>query len=133
MTKQDLTAALIKYGLMADIRDKNRVNHFGGVVPIIKDNLISEARILKVIYSQSTTIVFWDDNTKTIAKKAEEDFYNSEVGLLICILKKILGTAEVSNILNDWFVPNEYITYGNKPVIRKLSDIREDRKEHKTV
>ena len=40
MTKQDLTTALIKYGLMADIRDNNRVNHFGGVVPIIKDNLI---------------------------------------------------------------------------------------------
>jgi len=133
MTKQDLTNALIKYGLMADIRNKDRVNHFGGVVPVIKDNLIREARIIKVIYSQSTTVVFWDDDTKTIAKKAEEDFYNSEVGLLICILKKILGTTEVSNILNDWFVPNEYVTYGNKPVIRRISDIREDRKGHTLI
>lgn len=133
MTKQDLTTALIKYGLMADIRDKNRANHFGGVVPIIKDNLISEARMLKVIYSQSTTIVFWDDNTKTIARKDEEDYYNSEVGLLVCILKKIIGSQEVSNIFRDWYVSNKEVEYGYKPVVRRISDIREDRKKHAIV
>ena len=53
--------------------------------------------IKEVRFNGPATIVFWDDNTKTVARCHEDDqeHYNKEVGISVCICKKLLG--------NDYF------------------------------
>jgi len=58
--------------------------------------------IVEVMYREPATIVFWDDNTKTVAKCAPEDTYSKYVGLSICVLKKLIGNQEYAELLNDW-------------------------------
>ena len=62
--------------------------------------------IKEVIYSNPATIVIWSDGTKTVSKCTENDKYVEEIGLTLCILKKVLGATAVKNILDDW-VPEQ--------------------------
>lgn len=48
-------------------------------------------KIKRVIFNDPATIVFWDDGTKTVVKCMEGDTYSKEVGLAMCISKKMLG------------------------------------------
>ena len=43
----------------------------------------------KVIFNDPATIVFWKDGTKTVVKCMEGDTYNPEVGLAMCVCKKV--------------------------------------------
>ena len=45
----------------------------------------------KVIFNDPATIVFWKDGTKTVVKCMEGDIYNPEVGLAMCVCKKLYG------------------------------------------
>lgn len=47
--------------------------------------------IRKVIFSGRATIVFWEDNTKTVVKCDKEDVYDPHTGLAEAIAKKTLG------------------------------------------
>ena len=47
--------------------------------------------IERVIFSYPATIVIWKDNTKTVVKCSENDQYDEETGLALCIAKKALG------------------------------------------
>jgi len=63
----------------------------GGFIPTYK-----YPKVKKVIYNfknseKPTTIVFWDDGTKTVVKCDKETF-NKESGLAQAYLKKILGS-----------------------------------------
>ena len=46
----------------------------------------------KVIFNDPATIVFWKDGTKTVVKCMEGDTYNPEVGLAMCVCKKVYGS-----------------------------------------
>ena len=48
-------------------------------------------RITRVIFNDPATIVFWNDGTKTIVKKSEDDIWDPEKGLCMAIIKKING------------------------------------------
>ena len=50
-------------------------------IPLIKD----------VIFSGRATIIFWEDNTKTVVKCDKEDVYDPHTGLAEAIAKKALG------------------------------------------
>lgn len=80
-------------------KKKEKNYNFPGVIKDKNGNIVY---IKKVIYNNPATIVFWSDKTKTTCKAIENDTYNEEAGLSICILKKILGTDEVVSILNYW-------------------------------
>ena len=75
--------------------------------------------IREVIYSNPATIVVWSDGTKTISKCTENDNYNEEFGLTLCILKKVLGATAVKNILVDW-VPEQTFFTAQKITIADL-------------
>ena len=45
----------------------------------------------RVIFNYPATIVVWKDNTKTVVKCSENDQYDEETGLALCIAKKALG------------------------------------------
>lgn len=47
--------------------------------------------IRNVIFSGRATIVFWEDNTKTVVKCDKEDVYDPHTGLAEAIAKKALG------------------------------------------
>ena len=50
-------------------------------VPAIKD----------VIFNPPATIVFWNDNTKTVVRAQGDDIYDPEKGIAIAYSKKMLG------------------------------------------
>ena len=72
---------------------------FGGAFYDEYDNLIY---IEKVIYNKPAVIVIWSDGTKTISKVQKGDTYNKELGLTLCVLKKLVGSSQVVSLLNEW-------------------------------
>ena len=46
--------------------------------------------IKKVIFHNPATIVYWNDNSKTVVKCKEGDTFDKEKGLALCISKKLL-------------------------------------------
>lgn len=63
--------------------------------------------IEKVIFNDPATIVFWADGTKTVVKCGEEDIYDYQTGLLMCIAKKAFGNkGSFNDILREW-IPEE--------------------------
>ncbi len=49
----------------------------------------------RAIFHNPATIVFWNDGTKTVAMREVNDDFDSEKGLMVAILKKILGNGEM--------------------------------------
>lgn len=47
--------------------------------------------IKKVIFNEPATIVFWEDETKTVVKCSENEAFDKEKGLAMAIVKKMLG------------------------------------------
>lgn len=48
-----------------------------------------QPKIKKVIYNDPATIVLWNDGTKTVVKCMEGDTFSQEMGLAMCICKKV--------------------------------------------
>ena len=55
------------------------------------DRIFGRSKIKRVIFHDPATIVFWTDGSKTVVKTMPGDIYNPEVGLAMCISKKVLG------------------------------------------
>lgn len=71
--------------------------------------------IKKVIYNDPATIVFWADGTKTVVKCGEEDTYDYQTGLLMCIAKKVFGNkGSFNDILREW-IPKEEVEEEKNP------------------
>ena len=47
--------------------------------------------IKKVIFNPPATIIIWDDKTKTVVKAQEDEPYDPEKGMAMCIAKHIYG------------------------------------------
>lgn len=64
----------------------------------IKFSLIStpnskdELKPSKIIFSGIVTICFWEDNTKIVVKCVDEDNYDREVAVAMCIAYKLFGS-----------------------------------------
>ena len=66
-------------------------------------NLAGNLEIKKVIFNCPATIVFWSDGSKTVVKCGENDFYDHEKGLAMCIAKRYLGNkGNYYNKLRKW-------------------------------
>lgn len=75
--------------------------------------------IEKVIYNDPATIVFWADGTKTVVKCGEEDIYDYQTGLLMCIAKKAYGNkGKFNDILRKWIPEDE--EEENGPILRDI-------------
>lgn len=90
---------------------------------------IGEVYIKEVIYSNPATVILWSDGSKTTCKTADGDMYNPEYGLLLCVLKKVIGNQESIDLLTHW-APNlnELIdmSLGETKFIRKtFAEIRQ--------
>lgn len=67
---------------------------FRGGTPPVTTKVVT-ARLMpdikKVIFNPPATIVFWDDDTKTVVKCMEGREYDKWTGLSMCIAKKLYG------------------------------------------
>ena len=59
--------------------------------------------IRKVVFNGPATIVWFNDGTKTIVKKAEDDVDDREKAILLVVTKKLLGnnTANLRKFIKD--------------------------------
>lgn len=80
---KELLNAIYGAGCWNDYTQYARINKF----PTEHD---IRGRIKNVKFNPPATIVFWTDNTKTVVK-AENENYDPEKGLAMCICKKVLG------------------------------------------
>ena len=57
--------------------------------PVFTDliNYQLQHKIKKVIYNNPATIIIWGDDSKTVAKCNDKDFYSPESGFAICVAK----------------------------------------------
>ena len=59
----------------------NHVNYNGLIIPEIKN----------VIFNPPATIVFWNDNTKTVVKCQNDEAFDPEKGITMAFFKKMHG------------------------------------------
>lgn len=79
------------------------VANLKGVFNLEENNMSRKSlEIKKVIYSGPCTIVIWADNSKTIVRCQDGDTYSKEVGLLMCLAKKVWGTNASGSNFNDY-------------------------------
>ena len=69
---------------------------------------VKEIYIERVMYNNPATIVFWNDGSKTVSKCAPGDNYSTEIGLAMCILKKLAGTNNLTNTFKNWVSPDPH-------------------------
>ena len=74
--------------------------------------------ITKVIYQNPATIVFWSDGTKTVSKCDENDTYDEEKGLILCIMKKVFPNKNIGTLLGMW-TSGSAETYGKNTITLK--------------
>ena len=85
-------------------------------------------KIKKVVYAKPVTVVFWSDDTTTKCRCSEQDNYDVEKGLLICIMKKLYGNDEVRETLDKWTPVSELLPEETHKEIT-LKDVRKRVKE----
>lgn len=60
-------------------------------------------KISRVIFNYPATIILWDDGTKSVVKVQREDVYDTEKGIMACMLKRFMGNDNTFNkVLNRW-------------------------------
>ena len=78
--------------------------------PVKKEKTLSMT-IEKVIFNPPATIIIWDDKTKTVVKAQEDEPYDPEKGMAMCIAKHIYGDCgSYYNVFSEWlktYVPAE--------------------------
>lgn len=67
-----------------------------------KNMLGKSVDVKKVIYSGPCTIVIWKDGDKTIVRCKKGDTYSKEVGLLMCLAKRVWGKNASGSNFNDY-------------------------------
>ena len=111
-----------RYAMMFNCINKNRSSTKTGVLNTvdkiniagITNNATIRSRVIpkptnylpeikNVKFNGPATIVFWADGTKTVVKCQDGDDYSEEVGLAMCIVKKVFGnTSKYNDIFKKW-------------------------------
>lgn len=87
---------------------------YNDCIRIVEDKMnelveFDRTQIKDVIFNNPATIVFWKDGTKTVVKCQTDkgDIYNPELGLAMCIIKKMCGNkGNYNDVFNKW-LPKE--------------------------
>lgn len=58
-----------------------------------------DRKIKKVEFNGPATIIFWEDDTKTVVKNYDSSEYDREKGILYAVLKKLATKKEYNDIL----------------------------------
>lgn len=85
-----LSCNCINGGIYTNYTPKKRIKYY----PAASTYRIVFPRIKHVIFNGPATIVFWQDDTKTVVKCREGDTFDPEKGLAMAIAKKALGNED---------------------------------------
>ena len=80
---------------------------------------VEDIYIVKVMYNNPATIVFWSDGTKSVSKCHGEDKYNPKIGLYLAVLKRF--SKSVGNLYDDW---HPDVDRDNKTSVITVKDVR---------
>lgn len=59
--------------------------------------------VKRVIFNNPATIIYWNDNTKTVVKCQNGEPFDAEKGFALCYLKKLLGNDNTFNkVIKKW-------------------------------
>lgn len=104
------------FEIIKDMEEKNiilpqKVEYCLGsfsAVPLIQQLPVFDHKQIKnVIFNDPATVVLWKDGTKTVVKCQKNDTYNPEIGLAMCIIKKMCGNkGNYNDVFNKW-LPEE--------------------------
>lgn len=67
----------------------------------IADNGSYLPKIKRVIFNDPSTIVFFEDGTKSIVKAAKGDKYSKETGIAFAITKRLLGKPDKNGVIQS--------------------------------
>ena len=67
-----------------------------GINLFTKSSLVMPMHLVKYIINKNATILFWDDGTKTISKRHNEDIFDKELGFLFAYFYKRWGGSKNS-------------------------------------
>ena len=135
------TQALSNYvatGIVSNFQDKAYTPKFGGEfnMQTSKDGSVKVGKfwITKVIHNNPATIVFWNDGTKTVARIQDGEAYEPTTGLMVCVLKKMIGNDQTQKLLNDWadcdtVMYGPYSAFEYIPTTLTIKDIRKKHRE----
>lgn len=94
-----------RYSMMFNCINKNNsTTKHSALIPKCTPKLTNYLPEIKnVKFNGPATIVFWADGTKTVVKCQDGDDYSEEVGLAMCIVKKVFGnTSKYNDIFKKW-------------------------------
>ena len=101
-----------RYAMMFNCTNKNDTGNAAIRSRVIPKPTNYLPEIKNVKFNGPATIVFWADGTKTVVKCQDGDDYSKEVGLAMCIVKKVFGnTSKYNDIFKKWC--NSYDTETN--------------------
>lgn len=61
-----------------------------------------ELMVTNVIYNDPATVVYWSDKTRTVVKCQPDDKFDSELGFLLALCKKVCGnTGKYNDLLRE--------------------------------
>ena len=63
--------------------------------------------IKKVIFNDPATIIFWNDDTKTVSKCHKTDVYSKEVGFIVAYLKHFISGSQLQKELQTFVWKND--------------------------
>lgn len=91
-------------GVRIDMRDPIGIDttkrkSFGSAFYDEKGNYIY---LKEVIYNNPVVVCNWSDGSKTTAKCQSGDEYSPEVGLTICVFKRMHGNQFFQDLINNW-------------------------------
>lgn len=90
--------------LMGAVDKQSRIdNSFGSYY---EDDNGTVTYIKEVIYNDPAVVVIWNDGTKTVSKCDYGDNFNPEFGLILCVLKRVIGNEQVAKLLMNWVPDN---------------------------
>ena len=81
----------------------------GDFIYLDKEGTLKQVAIKEIIFNDPVTIVFWDDDTKTVCKTLPGDVYDTENGLVRCIIKKLYGATNMRKVLKTWVPAQKHI------------------------
>lgn len=73
---------------------KKRIKRYPAASESISTLGINFPKIERVMFNGPATIVFWQDDTKTVVKCREDDIFDPEKGIAMAIAKKALGNED---------------------------------------
>lgn len=97
----DVLADIVSYQTSCVAGEHPKVHLEGVMVP--PKPAARTTGIVKVIYNNPATIVYWEDGSRTVVKCQPGDEFNRTIGFLMCVMKKVTGnTGRYNEVLKKY-------------------------------